>query len=351
MWHVLHTFGNPVPFSYTPVFPPLALLDEGHVGVSIFMTLSGYLFARIIEGRQIIYWKFLFNRVLRLAPLFAAVALANLILVLMAGQSGWRYVKQILLVGFIRPTWPNGGWSIAVEMHFYILLPALLAFMRNTPASAAALTIAVAILLRTGIWLVTGSVQDAAYFTIIGRIDQFTAGMAMGLLYPSMKGKHFRAALAAITLIMAYWAFDAAGGFQDLMGRGRPSPVALWIFWPTLEGITLSVVIAWYDQTQLSGSSKLSRAIAQIGVASYSIYLLHFYAMPHFGPLLARLYQPELIDFALATILFSLFVPVGLISYYGFERHFLRLRLPYVVRSPARIDSPTEPFDSSKTLR
>jgi peptidoglycan/LPS O-acetylase OafA/YrhL len=34
--------------------------------------------------------------------------------------------------GFVLPTWPNGGWSIAVELHFYILPPLLLiAIARN----------------------------------------------------------------------------------------------------------------------------------------------------------------------------------------------------------------------------
>ena len=59
-WHFLHSFdGYPIPFEYVPMLPPFALLDEGHTGVALFMTLSGYLFAKLLAGRRISYRLFL----------------------------------------------------------------------------------------------------------------------------------------------------------------------------------------------------------------------------------------------------------------------------------------------------
>lgn len=41
-WHFTHSIdGFPVPYDFTPVLPPLALLDEGHTGVALIITLSG----------------------------------------------------------------------------------------------------------------------------------------------------------------------------------------------------------------------------------------------------------------------------------------------------------------------
>jgi peptidoglycan/LPS O-acetylase OafA/YrhL len=51
-WHFLHTF---IPYEYVPPVFLLSLLDEGHTGVALFMTFSGYLFAKLLEGRPIIY--------------------------------------------------------------------------------------------------------------------------------------------------------------------------------------------------------------------------------------------------------------------------------------------------------
>lgn len=53
-WHFTHaTNGYPIPFDYVPRIFPFALLDEGHTGVALFMTLSGYLFAKLLDGKTI----------------------------------------------------------------------------------------------------------------------------------------------------------------------------------------------------------------------------------------------------------------------------------------------------------
>ncbi len=45
--------------------------NAGGMGVDIFFVLSGFLFAVIIRDRKVIYHKFLYNRVLRIFPLFS----------------------------------------------------------------------------------------------------------------------------------------------------------------------------------------------------------------------------------------------------------------------------------------
>ena len=44
-WHFVHLSG--VPYDYAPLFPPASIFEEGYTGVSLFMTLSGYLFAKL----------------------------------------------------------------------------------------------------------------------------------------------------------------------------------------------------------------------------------------------------------------------------------------------------------------
>src|SRR5947209_615945 len=73
-WHFNHSSnGMPVAFASAPAVFPLALLDEGHTGVALFMTLSGYLFAKLLWGKDINFAGFIWNRFIRLTPLLIVV--------------------------------------------------------------------------------------------------------------------------------------------------------------------------------------------------------------------------------------------------------------------------------------
>jgi peptidoglycan/LPS O-acetylase OafA/YrhL len=59
VWHFLHmTPRFPVPYASNPIFP-FALFDEGHTGVALFMTLSGYLFAKLVGNQRLDFASFL----------------------------------------------------------------------------------------------------------------------------------------------------------------------------------------------------------------------------------------------------------------------------------------------------
>ena len=77
-------------------------LRKGHTGVALFMTLSGYLFTRIVGDGKIDLKAFATNRVLRLAPLLIVAFCFYFVI----GQTTTRG----LLVGFVLPTWPGGAW-------------------------------------------------------------------------------------------------------------------------------------------------------------------------------------------------------------------------------------------------
>src|SRR5258706_15678405 len=68
-WHFTHARnGYPVPFDYVPALFPFSVLDEGHTGVALFMSLSGYLFAKLLDGKSIDYRRFLWYPALRPLP-------------------------------------------------------------------------------------------------------------------------------------------------------------------------------------------------------------------------------------------------------------------------------------------
>ena len=333
VWHFIHaSTGYPVAFEGAPAVFPLALLDEGHTGVAIFMTLSGYLFAKLLDGKEIVYHKFLWNRFVRLAPLLIVVMFLYGALELYGGRDISQYPMD-LAGGFVMPTWPNGGWSITAELHFYLLLPFILFLARRNANWLLALLVT-SIGLRCAFYLAEGSVQDLAYFTIVGRIDQFALGVFFFLKRDWLVGRAHWLALAVTVYLGAIYLFDLSGGFYGLAGS-YPSTSAWWIIIPTIEGATYATVIAWYDGRVAASNGRLSALAAQYGKFSYSIYLLHFFIVFR----LARFIDERLFSLAnfyvavgAGIVAFLAMYPISWVSFKFIELPFLKLRTRYTIR-------------------
>ena len=333
-WHFLHsTNGYPIALEYVPMVPPFAILDEGHTGVALFMTLSGYLFSKLLDGKRIHYGVFLWNRVVRLLPLLAAVSLIVGIGKFLAGEDmrsyGWMLAKGLYL-----PTLPNGGWSIAVEFHYYAVLPILLWLLRRSKLLPLGVVLA-AIALRLMIHQQTGEVQSLAYWTLVGRIDQFALGMVAYHFRSRVARRHWLAGAGFAAFSSFYWYFDAQGGF--FLNPSYPSPSLLWVILPTIEGLAFGLGIAWYDSSFVLPTTGFSKMLGRIGDYSYSMYLLHFF----FVFAAARFVNERIADLSnfyvaclWAVAAFIGMLPLCALSFRLLEAPFLRLRKPYVIAGP-----------------
>ncbi|MCY7397804.1 MAG: acyltransferase [Sphingomonas bacterium] len=321
-WHFAHgSSGFPVPFNQAPA---LGLIDEGHVGVALFMTLSGFLFAKLIDGRPIHYAAFLWNRALRLMPLIMLVLLVVGLLHFRGAEA--QYLTRIGK-GLFLPVLPNGIWSITAEMHFYVVLPLLLWVSARWRWAPLAL-VAAALCVRLAIHASGMSVQDAAYWTIIGRIDQF----ALGIFFYHRKVTGRFAAAVGVAIVAFYAAFDAAGGFYG-------APDELWLFIPTIEGVTLGALIAWYDANPIR--SPKMWLVQKAGEYSFSIYLLHFFVVFEIAPFIDQhIMRLNSLYAALpwSLVFFIAMIGVGHLSYTFIEKPPLRFRKPYIkAPEPARV--------------
>lgn len=329
-WHFTHAAnGYPVPFEYVPALFPFSLLDEGHTGVALFMTLSGYLFAKLLDGKSIDYKVFLWNRALRLFPLLAVVILIVGILRFMSGGSMYSYLHSIVRGAFY-PSLPNGGWSITVEFHYYAILPLFLWMFGKSKLLPISI-IVVAIALRVFVYREMGEIQSLAYWTIVGRIDQFALGMLMYQFRASIAYRHVLAIAIFTGFTMFYWYFDLHGGFYQ--NPSYPSPSPLWIVLPTIEGIAFAVGIAWYDNSFSHSTTGFSRFVGRIGEFSFSIYLLHFFVVFH----AARFVNERVMDISnfyvaclWSVVFFLLLVPAGYLSFRFIEAPFLKHRKRYI---------------------
>jgi len=336
-WHFLNVeYGQ---FAPPPIFP-LSILTEGHTGVALFMVLSGYLFAKLLDGRNIIYSAFLWNRFLRLFPLLFLVIIIVGIRKYFLDMDIFNYIHSII-EGVIKPSLPSGGWSITVEFHFYIILPILL-YITNKWRYSLLLVILIALIIRTILYHQLGQIQVLSYWTIIGRIDQFVFGILAFQFRKYIYKKHFLMLCSFILFAIFYWYFDSQGGFYK--SPSYPSPSPIWIYMPTVEGLFYAILIAWYDNSFKHSTGRVSRFIALIGTYSYSIYLLHFFIVFRISHAI-DIYIVNLSNIYL-SILFSLFsfllmVPIGYISYKFIELPFLKFRTIYIIND--KLDTYSSP--------
>jgi rhamnosyltransferase len=337
-WHFNHVHdGHLAP---PPVFP-LSLLSEGHTWVALFMTLSGYLFAKLLDGRRVNYSSFLWNRVLRLVPLLLFVfVIVGIKEYLYNAAEPLDYSRRIL-TGLVKPVWPNGGWSIAVEFHFYLLLPFLLYLSRRS-ASLLCLSIVAMLFLRTAWYLDMGGVQTLSSFTIIERVDQFIWGVLGYQFRNVFKGRHFLALVVFLVFSGFYWYVDSLGGIlqrctaslaqfrMDLHDHYRRS--GLW----RADCVVLQILHALYWTC-------FTFFCSDRNPYSYSIYLLHFLLVFRF----ARFIDQYLIDLSnihiallVSPAAFLLMIPVGWVSYRFIESPFLKFWTNYLKadEAPSNLD-------------
>jgi peptidoglycan/LPS O-acetylase OafA/YrhL len=326
-WHFIHV--NSGQLAPPPTFP-LSLLTEGHTGVALFIVLSGYLFAKLLDGKNIIFTQFIWNRFLRLAPLLLLVIFIIGLKKLLAGQDIIAYAINIA-AGVVMPSLPNGGWSITVEFHFYLILPFLLILVNQYKYSLLFIVF-LSIIMRIFVYQELGQIQTLSYWTIIGRIDQFCVGILAYQFKNNISRKHLLIFCTLLLFAGFYWYFDSQGGFYK--NPSYPSPSIIWVFMPTIEGLAYALFISWYDNSFKHSTGRLSRFIALIGTYSYSIYLLHrffIFSMSNFVDAhIIKLSNIHLsILFAIHCFIFIF--PIGYLSYKFIENPFLQFRTKYIV--------------------
>jgi peptidoglycan/LPS O-acetylase OafA/YrhL len=260
----------------------------GWIGVDLFFVLSGFLISGLLFNEfkstgAINFRRFIIRRGLKIWPPFYVFLLATALIFVWANyRVPWHalLVSSLFLQNYSHdPLITNGIfvhlWSLAVEEHFYILLPAVLTVLAWSRRRKMAFdlipgifaVLALGCLLLRWLFLPAGNLAWATHF----RIDSLFAGVLLGYLY------HFRSEwfqkmtghstlLVALILCCPAALLDAESRFMQTVGL-------------TFLMIGFSFLLAWcVDRSPKSRPGKLmARPLALMGFYSYSIYLWHMY--------------------------------------------------------------------------
>jgi peptidoglycan/LPS O-acetylase OafA/YrhL len=312
-----------------PIDPfSIPLIDQGHIGVALFMVISGFIFGRIGDGGAIDIPKFYLSRGLRIFPLL-------IIVVLVAWYA--HDERAVSLSWLVMPlgTGPaaeaSAMWSVGLELQFYLIFPVLYPALTKAGSRAYLTLFALLLAIRTFVYLDAGTVHHFAFFSIFGALDAFLFGFIANKIAQRYTAPNWLP-LAVLAIFMAAIAvlFHGHRFFHVDYGGSNlywTSSSALWIIWPTLQGAFCAALVASYMACKmpLPGSG----VIAWLGEISYSIYawqfLVIFALMNTMAPPLHWV-TPYLFGLIAAAVTVSF----AALSYYVIERPFLERRVKYI---------------------
>ncbi len=326
-----------------------ALIIDGHVGVSLFLVLSGFIFSAIGYARQINYGNFIANRLLRIMPLYG---LAIFIAAHLSNTSLSQWVSSLTFMSSFIPgvnavhITPH-LWTIAVEFQFYLLFPFLVGFLYRYGFRYVVGLIVLLTFIRYLMWCSPDiqNLKSTVYGTLIGRLDQFLIGMAAGALYSgrgpqwnlSLFKKWWSVLIGVAVAVCTVWIFHRCGGYYHLGDKHW-----FWIIWTPIEGCVWALLIMTYVMSPLELPSRLSRFFSFLGSLSFSLYVNHWlfvHNMPFHKwiPLLHKNY-PINAFLSVLFVVMPLLVVLSWLTYLIIERPFFELRKTYI-----RKDSEPEP--------
>ncbi len=324
--------------------PAEAVILEGHTAVALFMVLSGFVFTYGALGHELHTPTFLRNRLLRILPMYVLVVA----LAMYTSPTGYTFdgLLQLFTLQGTPPIasadfGPFGAllWTISVEFTFYLLFPFLLRFLHTYgPRYLLGLVATMVVLRLLAHGVNPEATRDLAYWTIIGRLDQFLLGMFIGWIVvhraPVLAaGRAWLAVLlSSIAVVVALELFNRNGSWYS---------TASWkALWPTAEGVVWAAFVISWLLVARTVPAGLSRWLVLPGIVSYSAYLLHY-------AIVVALIDREPIGFAgsgpgnallnTAVIILPATFVLAALTYSMVERPFMQMRRRYLDdRAPDR---------------
>lgn len=245
------------------------LLENAKTGVDIFFVISGFIMIVSTDaGRRISASRFLTKRLVRITPLYWAMTAATVMVLLVLPQAfqttvfdGTHALASFLFIATANPGNPGfyaplivPGWTLCLEMFFYLCFAAGLAAKRTGGRLVA--TVSVPILLLVTVGIVHPQAGMIGFYTK-PIILEFVYGMVLGILY-------LRTTIVLPTLAAAAMAI----GLLAVIMIIHPGTNGHWL----LVGLLATGIVAAIAFSR----PPMVRWLHAIGDSSYSLYLSHF---------------------------------------------------------------------------
>lgn len=315
----------------------------GWIGVDLFFVLSGFLVSGLLFKEYIKYGNiqiknFLIRRGFKIYPIYYMFYLPYLILLVLTGRfdvikvSGDITFTQNYVngYGFAFPA----SWSLAVEEHFYfglaIIFRGVLKYrIKVNPLLFTVSTMCLCFLCR----LTFQSIYPSKAITLTHlRIDSLLAGVFVAYLYyfklDTLKSVFFKYKYVFYCIAFAGLSWTP---FTHLDSSEFAKTIGFTLIYLSFSIVLVTFILTLKINEFLNKafSKRIADLISEIGVCSYSIYIIHtliFLSVHRLG------INNEFVNL---IIFFTLSISVGRAMTFFIENYFLRIRSRYY---PGRAD-------------
>ena len=321
----------PVPSVFIP------LIEKGGYGVTLFFVISAFTLCLSIDNRKDESnktIKFYLRRFFRIAPLFYFMLIVHLLNNYLSYNHLFSRKEILLNISFLYNFYPLGaesivwaGWTIGVEMIFYLLLPLVFVKVRNFQTSVVFILISLLIshiyryAIELSLTLDKKVVDKYLYISFINQLPVFAIGITCYFvyryIYPKIKvNNKFLSVLWLLVFAMLFLSGVGQIGFLNK---------SYYLYYVAISFSALIIALA-------INSSKLivNRITRFYGKISYSTYLVHPLIIYMLLPLWRKIYSQDLVPVYIKLSLCSLITIVvvtliSLFTYYFIEEPGIKL--------------------------
>ncbi len=327
---IFHTFGIanlPLPSELRFVQNYLGL------GVPLFFVISSFsLFLSTAPRVGSTDWlgAYLIRRVFRIAPLFYTMVAFYLVFIPWKYQAWLSWSDVALNLSFLFNLVPPkhesvvwAGWTIGVEMLFYLLVPYLLLFVRN--GLHATVVLGVSVLTSYyffGVYETASYPQGYAYKSLLGSLGIFAFGIPayFAFLRASRLDQKARARMSVGLLVLAFLALTVAVRYEQQWVPLVRNRSHIW-------GVVFALFVVSQSLKPTPGVS--GKTLAWLGNLSFGLYLCHPPLISTLKPVYEVFYRlPVWQGWSFlfsVTLTLALLIPIAYLAGRFIEQPFIKL--------------------------
>lgn len=321
-----------------------SILAYGYRGVDLFFVLSGFLITGILydaKGDPHYFRNFYARRSLRIFPLYYGVLFMALV-VLPAfsvaaknifadsiDHQAWLWLYGTNILQARDGAWPfgclNHFWSLAVEEHFYLVWPLVIAVSsRRTAIWACGVVIATAMATRVA-WLLSGGNDIAPEVFTFFRADALAMGGLVALLARGPQGMNRLNEWAGLGIWILGLVLLAV-----TIGQRRLLTIPDTLFAAFFVCVLVKAVCTPTDS--VAGAFWNSRWLRFFGKYSYAMYVYQYPLIPMLAPILSiEIVANRIGSVAAARVLYIVLMTAitagcAVVSWHLAEKRFLALK-------------------------